>query len=127
VYENENLVEPAGRPINNDNDGGHHQTDIPSQEVKDDIVRGNDLLQNAEVYLPHGDWNEIARVIGRKRNANGDYIGRAHTNPILNSRIFTVRFADGEGKDLAFNVRAEHLYSQIDEEGRTAPYLQGDI
>jgi hypothetical protein len=118
IFENENFVEPSGRPTTNDNDGGHHQNDIPWQEVKDDIVRGNDLLQNAEVYLPHGDWNEISRVIGRKRNDNGDYIGRAHSNPILDWRIFMVRFVDGEEKDIAFNVLSEHLYSQVDKEGR---------
>jgi hypothetical protein len=81
------------------------------------VVRGHDNLQNAEIYLPQGDRNEITRVIGRKKNTNGDYIGRYHRNPILDSRIFTVRFADGEEKDISFNVLAEHLYSQVDAEG----------
>jgi hypothetical protein len=29
-----------------------------------------------------------------------------------------VRFVDGEEKDIAFNVLSEHLYSQVDKEGR---------
>jgi hypothetical protein len=29
IFENENFVEPSGRPTTNDNDGGHHQNDIP--------------------------------------------------------------------------------------------------
>jgi hypothetical protein len=84
---------------------------------QNDVVRGPDLFHNAEIYYPHGDRNEIARVIGRKRNAEGDYISRAHKNPILDSRIFTIRFADGEEKDIAYNILAEHIYSQVDSEG----------
>jgi hypothetical protein len=74
-------------------------------------------LINAQVYLAHGDRFEIAKVIGRKRNAEGLFVGRKHSNPILDSRIFVVEFADGEQKDVAYNVIAEHLFSQIDSEG----------
>ena len=86
-------------------------------ETTGENVRGPDLLQNAEIFLPHGDRNELAKVIGRKRNSDGNYIGRAHKNPMLDSRIFTVRFADGEEKDVTFNIIAEHLFSQVDSEG----------
>ena len=82
-----------------------------------DAVRGPDLFQNAEIFLPHGDRNEIAKVIGRKRDQDGNYIGRAHKNPVLDSRKFTVRFNDGGEKDITFNLLAEHLYSQVDSEG----------
>jgi hypothetical protein len=44
-------------------------------------------------------------------------VGHAHRNPILDSRIFTIHFVNGEEKDVAFNVLAEHLYSQDDSEG----------
>ena len=56
-------------------------------------------------------------MIGRKRNADGNYIGRAHKNPQLDSRIFTVRFPNGEEKDITYNILAEHLFSQVDSEG----------
>jgi hypothetical protein len=90
---------------------------VQALNPQNDVVRGPDLFHNAEIYYPHGDRNEIARVIGRKRNAEGDYISRAHKNPILDSRIFTIRFADGEEKDIAYNILAEHIYSQVDSEG----------
>jgi Reverse transcriptase (RNA-dependent DNA polymerase) len=82
-----------------------------------ETIRGPDLFQNAELFLPHGDRNETAKVIGRKRDHDGNYIGRAHQNPVLDSRIFTVRFNDGEEKDISYNILAEHLYSQVDSEG----------
>jgi hypothetical protein len=31
------------------------------------VTAGPDSLVGAEIFLPHGDWNEIARVMGRKR------------------------------------------------------------
>eukprot|EP00934_Nitzschia_sp_Nitz4_P001469 Nitzschia sp. Nitz4//scaffold498_size9664//494//4337//NITZ4_009088-RA/size9664-snap-gene-0.10-mRNA-1//-1//CDS//3329553087//1469//frame0 len=84
---------------------------IPSLLISDDGP-------SSRVLLPHGDRNEIAKIIGRKRDADGLFIGRAHQNPALDSRVFTARFPDGEEKDLAFNIIAEHLYSQVDSEGR---------
>jgi lauroyl/myristoyl acyltransferase len=81
------------------------------------VVRGPDLFQNAELIYPHGDRYEIAKVISQKKDQDGNFVGRAHKNPILDSRIFTIRFSDGEEKDIAFNVLAEHLYSQVDLEG----------
>ena len=88
-----------------------------SNDKVNDSIRGPDLFQNAEIFLPHGDRNEIAKVIGRKRDSDGNYIGRAHTNPRLDSRIFTVRFPDGDEKDITYNLLAEHLFSQVDAEG----------
>ena len=57
-----------------------------------DTTSGPDEFQGAEIYLPLGDRNEIAKVIGRKRNQDGNYIGRRHQNPVLDSRIFTVQW-----------------------------------
>ena len=55
--------------------------------------------------------------MGRKRNSDGLFIGRPHRNPILHSRVFTVSFPDGDEMDVAYNTIAEHLFSQVDEEG----------
>ena len=71
---------------------------LPATEAPaaiNDAVAGPDMLVGAEIFLPHGDRNEIAKVMGRKRNSDGLYVGRAHNNPILDSRVFTVRFPDG--------------------------------
>jgi Reverse transcriptase (RNA-dependent DNA polymerase) len=97
-----------------------HKTDeyvtIPSTEH--DELPGPELLINAEVVLPRGDRMEIAKILKRKRNEDGLFIGRKGTSPATDSRIFTVVFKDGEEKDISYNILAEHLYSQIDSEGR---------
>ncbi len=91
--------------------------DEDEEDLENDTVTGPDEMINAEIYLPHGDRQEIAKIIGRKRNADGNFIGRKHQNPILDSRIFVVEFPDGDQQDIAYNIIAEHLYSQVDSEG----------
>ena len=64
-----------------------------------------------KILLPRGD--EIARdpVVGRKKDANGSIMGRAHTNPILDSRIYQVDFSGGKVTELTINAIAESMYT----------------
>ena len=80
-----------------------------------------------EVYLSHGDSTEIAKVLGRKRNADGNFVGWRHANPILDSRVFVVEFPDGEQKDIGYNILAEHLHSQMDYRGNMYKLFHGII
>jgi len=79
--------------------------------------RGFDPLVRAEVILPHRGGDMMAKVIGRKRDANGNLVGRKHKLPVLDSRVYEVEFLDGERQEISFNILAEHLLTQIDEEG----------
>lgn len=93
-----------------------------TQEAKErshtqQLVKGSDPFDGAEIILPHGDKDEIAKVLGRKRDSEGNFIGRAHSNPILDSRVFTTRFPDGDEQDILYNTIATHLFSQVDSEG----------
>jgi hypothetical protein len=78
---------------------------------------GIDPLIHASIILPRGDRSELGRVLDRKRNADGLYIGRKHKLPTLDSRVYVIEFADGEQVDVSYNTLAEHLYSQVDSEG----------
>jgi hypothetical protein len=98
-----------------------------TENDRNEQLHGPDELRGAEIYLPHGDRTEIAKVLGRKRDANGNFIGRRHRNPILDSRVFVVEFPDGQQKDVSFNVLAEHLYSQVDEEGNIHRLYKGIV
>ncbi len=109
--EMEEPIYPDDRDEDDVPDGGQEQVS-DSQPVA-----GPDELQGAQLYLPHGDRTEIAKIVGRKRNADGNFIGRKHSNPMLDSRIYIVEFPDGEQQDVSFNVIAEHLFAQIDSEG----------
>ena len=79
--------------------------------------RGFDPLVQAEVILPHKGGDMMAKVVGRKRDAAGNLVGRKHKLPVLDSRVYEVEFLDGECQEVSFNILAEHLLSQFDEEG----------
>jgi hypothetical protein len=93
-----------------------NEQDPPVLTSHSSEVPGPEPLRNAQVYLAHGDRYEIAKVIGRKRDSDGLFVGRKHSNPSLDSRIFVAEFPDGKQKDVAYNLIAEHLFSQIDSE-----------
>ena len=76
-----------------------------------------DTLISAEVLLPKGDILVPAKVTGRKRNENGDPVGTAHTNPILDTRVYNVHFPDGHTEEYAANIISENIYSQVDDDG----------
>jgi hypothetical protein len=52
-----------------------------------------------------------------KRDHDGSSIGRRNKNPLLDSRIYIVKFPDGEMKDVGYKILAEHLLSQMDKDG----------
>ena len=54
-----------------------------------------DQYVGAEVELPKGDVPMNAKVHGRTRQADGTLLGKAHANPILDTRTYEVEFADG--------------------------------
>eukprot|EP00590_Aulacoseira_subarctica_P011644 CAMPEP_0172424146 /NCGR_PEP_ID=MMETSP1064-20121228/21716_1 /TAXON_ID=202472 /ORGANISM="Aulacoseira subarctica , Strain CCAP 1002/5" /LENGTH=1711 /DNA_ID=CAMNT_0013165931 /DNA_START=811 /DNA_END=5943 /DNA_ORIENTATION=- len=89
----------------------------PSTADTPDVTHGPDMLINAQVILPRGDRNELATVKHRKRNTDGNLIGRKHRIPSLDSRIYVCEFPDGETCDICYNTIAEHIYSQCDVDG----------
>jgi hypothetical protein len=60
-----------------------------------------------------------AKVTTRKQDADGNPIGKSHSNPILDSRLYEVEFPDGSTDLFTANTIAESMYSQIDDEGHT--------
>ena len=69
-----------------------------------------------ELVLPADDEGpEFARVTKRLRDANGIPIGTANDNPILDSRIYEVEYADGYKASLTANAIAENLFTQVDD------------
>ena len=86
-------------------------------EVDDEI--GGDHFMNMEVGLPRGPDGTIikARVKKRTTDEAGNTIGKYHTNPLLDSRMYDVEFEDGGVEAITANIIAENILSQIDEEG----------
>ena len=92
--------------------------DRPSFPKLDDdlaaVEAAGDFLVNSEVLLPVGNSQELARVLHRKRDADGKVMGTTHHNPALDTHVYEVRFPDGRTEELAANVIAEAVYAQCD-------------
>ena len=58
-----------------------------------------------------------ATVKRRKLNEDGEFIGKANSNPILDTRVYEVQFPDGSEAEFAANTIAENMYTQCDFNG----------
>ena len=67
--------------------------------------------------LPFGDGLAQGIVTKRARDNDGNVIGRAHDNPILDTRRYVVAFDNGEEAELSANAIAQSMYAQCDPEG----------
>jgi hypothetical protein len=65
----------------------------------------------AQVLLPKGDSMVQAQVIGQKKDRDGNPIGKANRNPLMDTRIYDLKFPDGHTEEYHANLIAESLYS----------------
>ena len=68
-----------------------------------------------------------ARVVDRTKNQVGKVIRDHSPNPILDTSIYDVMFPDGSIQQYAANIIAEHMYSQVDEDGNRYQLLESII
>ncbi len=100
---------------------GDADDEIPSPSLGVDVElpmpEAGDNYVNASLMLPRG--NSLARgtVIGQKRDARGDPIGNANTDPIMDSRIYHIEFDDGNVCELTVNIIAESMYASCNADG----------
>jgi len=112
-------------PLNNfdygDEDDLASDSVIPAAEAVDSTGKPinqqsvADLLINAEVLLNNGDSRQMAKVVRRSLDSDGNVIGNLGGN--LNSLVYDVEFPDGLVKQYAANIIAENVLSQVDESG----------
>jgi hypothetical protein len=60
---------------------------------------------------------QYAKVTKRLRDTEGHPIRTANNNPLLDTREYEVEFLDGHIESMSVNLIAQHLFSQVDEEG----------
>ena len=85
-------------------DDEYHQTHMP--EVYDITPEVMDNYIGLEIMIFHGDTVAQESVRLRKRNVEGDTIGRADSNPSLDTRTYEVEFKDGSMSTYTLNVIA---------------------
>ena len=93
-----------------------------------ELAEADDLDFNsyisAKVKLPVGGHTFAnGKVIGRARDECGELIGKSHSNPLLDTSVYEVRFEDGAVERYSANIIAEGIYSQVDKDGTTLTYL----
>ena len=70
------------------------------------------LLINADVLLPQGEAQLMAKVVRRSIDRDGNIIGDFEKTPSLHSLVYDVEFTDGTVKQYAANFIAENILSQ---------------
>ncbi len=85
----------------------------PSPGIADEQMLSMELA----LPKPGEDDLKLARVKRRKRDHDGQPIGVAHKNPILDTRVFDVEFEDGHTAAMTANGIAENLFAQVDQDG----------
>jgi hypothetical protein len=86
-----------------------------------------DRYVGAEVLLQTGDGNGMGRVKGRQRNSDGQVIGVANRNPVLDTRVYAIEFPDGKVGEYAANVIAENTFSLADPDGNQMLLLEAIV
>ena len=77
-----------------------------------------DNYVNMEISLDQqSDGPEFARVTKRLKEKEGRSIDIASDNPILDTRMYKVEYADGHKAVMTANNIANNLFAQVDQDG----------
>ena len=101
-----------------------YDSEAESLEADDYTPEAMDEYLTAEITLPLGGEQVLAKVTGRKKDEDGKPLGKRNQNPMLDSRMYDVEFPDGSTDSFTANIIAENLYAQIDQEGRSYSILK---
>ncbi len=72
---------------------------------------GDEYLQ-ASIMIPQGNTFACGTAVSCKHDAEGNIVGSAHDNLILDSCLYGIKFADGKVTTLTANIIARAMYAQ---------------
>lgn len=97
------------------------ESEIQDYQVEDTPATLEELDKyiGAHVMVPNeqGEHMVLAKIIGKKRDAEGNHIGDYHPNPLLDTHVYQLQYPNGHVEEYTTNQIAESLYSQTDNEG----------
>ena len=102
-------------------EGNDEHGDLENETEHDDIDSYDEFIGATFLLDPlksPGNVATKATVIRRKTDSLGNPLGRAHGNPLLDTREYEVQLEDGTFDSYFANTIAENLYSQCDAEGK---------
>jgi hypothetical protein len=88
-----------------------HDLDPDHADLEVTPEMGDNYL-NAEISVPRGETLAKGCVTSRKRDKDGNPIGLANANPILDTCDYTFTFDDGDETVLNANLIAKTMYAQ---------------
>ena len=95
------------------------------ERPEDDDEEAVDKYLNVELIMNMGTNDERrGRVVKRSRGLDDEPIGRAHENPLFDTREYEIEFTDGTREKYQANVIAENMFAQVDNEGNQFLLLQ---
>ena len=92
----------------------NEQTFLQLVEELEPMPEVGDLYIGAEIMLPRGYEMARGHVNAWNRNTRGNVIRWTHTNPILDTRMYQVQFAQVKVTELTTNIIAESMCTQCD-------------
>ena len=78
----------------------------------------------ASVMLPRRYIHARGKFIGRKKDADGNVVGRSNDRPIIDTWNYNVELGDGVVSELSENVISESIHAECDDSGND--YLMMD-
>jgi hypothetical protein len=110
-------LDPTDNPVNVPTNEEYGDMLIDERPEADD-EEAVDKYLNAELILDVGTNNERrGRVVKRARGLDGEPLGRAHANPLFDTREYDIEFTDGTTEKYQANLIAENMFAQVDDEG----------
>ena len=75
-----------------------------------------DKYLNVKLILDVGLANECrGRITKRSRGLHGEPLGRAHANPVFDTREYDIDFTDGSVDKYTAKIVAENMVAQVDD------------
>ena len=92
--------------------------DESDPEPEPDILEADDIQHeafdkyiSAKVCLPRSGNMAIGTVKKRSKDGDGNLVGKSNANPLMDTAVYEVEFADGQTEAYTANIIAEHLLS----------------
>ena len=76
-----------------------------------------DVLISAEVLLPQGEEQQLAKVLCQSVDQDEQVVGQHHKKPLLNTLMYDIELPNGDVIKYAANIIAVNLLAQVDPEG----------
>jgi hypothetical protein len=84
-------------------------------DVKDENdVDTYDQYAGSNVRVPIGNDIRSGKVVRRKRELDGNVMGRSNANSMLDTRTYGIEFTDGRSDEYTANVIAENMFAQCE-------------